>query len=196
MSGGGGTPLTVKYPSTVDTAPTIVDGAAVVSAIWINFLSELVEAVEAEIGELGNGSADEAKWVGGAANLAAMLNELQIASGSNAGKLKGITKVTVSKIGTAYATVARVSLTPPAARTSALPMVFGTSLLTSGISLSDWIDGPAMVRGVSLNNPPFLSVDYMGARVGIGFGGGTQGSLNPAPTSTKTFTTELTLFQM
>lgn len=178
--------LIPKYPGGIDSAPTITDAETVLSAVFHNFVSTLIEAIEAEVGPIATGS-DPKTWVGGKPSLMHMLDELSITTGTHAGKIAGLGRFYVSKAGTAFGTATSHNWTNPSGTVLAGnldPLAFLVPLQTSGISDDDMAAGPICPRGRAGESAGTISLTYAAHKAqNAPFNGG-------APTSAKTFTVE------
>lgn len=178
--------LIAKFPGGIDAAPIIADAETVLSGVFFNFVSVLIETIEAEIGPLAK-TADETTWIGGKPSLMHMLDELSVTTGSYANQIAGVGRFWVSKAGTSFGTAATVTLTNPSGTillNNLDPLVFMMPMQTAGISDSDMAAGPICPRGRAGESPGNITVTYAAHKAQQPPSGGG------APTSAKTFTVE------
>jgi hypothetical protein len=181
-----------SIPGAIDSAPTITDAETVLSAVFHNFVSLLIEAVEAEVGAIGR-SSDSRKWVGGTPSLMHMLDGLSLTTGSDAGKAVGVGRFKIIKAGTAFATGATTLLGNPFGASAGTPdpLVFMMPAKTASLTHDDMKLGPICPRGSASYVGSAFQLRYA-AHCGYLWPTATGG----APVSAQTFTVEGLIFYM
>jgi len=176
----GSTVSVPKYPGGLDSATTFEDDKTILSAIWTNYLGRMIEAIEAEVGPIGQPNLPESSWIAGNANLRDLLDDLTFASNSfKAGAIVGIYRFTLKKAAASFGALASVTLNVGKKPVGAQPIFFGT-MFQGLLGNATFLPGAATVRGYcAWTGPTSIALTYRGMALGAanpGAGGAPAGS--------------------